>query len=192
MGHKTPSVPGVSSYHFWDATINSLFFWDISHEVACKWWLTLGGDIHIRKFTAPIHLSCFARIGCWMTLVAATSKCTFSRCPLPRISIRLRSGSTVFALATRTTRQTFRPCMPQHILQPCFTRGYAAQPPGGGFPNFLQPQHQKGDALREYVSGTGHLFNACVTLSQSIDLTDMARNGKLDPVIGRDEGEYHR
>ena len=41
MGHKTPSVPGVSSYHFWDATMDSLFFWDISHEVACKWWLTL-------------------------------------------------------------------------------------------------------------------------------------------------------
>ncbi|KAL0954188.1 hypothetical protein HGRIS_005316 [Hohenbuehelia grisea] len=35
----------------------------------------------------------------------------------------------------------------------------------------MQPQHQKGDALKEY----------------SVDLTEMARNGKLDPTIGRDE-----
>ncbi|KAF8075309.1 P-loop containing nucleoside triphosphate hydrolase protein [Lyophyllum atratum] len=55
-------------------------------------------------------------------------------------------------------------------------RGYAAaQPPGGaggGMPSFsFGPQHQKGDALKEY----------------SVDLTEMARNGKLDPIIGRDE-----
>ncbi|EIW78756.1 P-loop containing nucleoside triphosphate hydrolase protein [Coniophora puteana RWD-64-598 SS2] len=43
---------------------------------------------------------------------------------------------------------------------------------GGGFPGFsLGPQHEKGDALKEY----------------SVDLTEMARNGKLDPTIGRDE-----
>ncbi|KAH9949196.1 P-loop containing nucleoside triphosphate hydrolase protein [Amylocystis lapponica] len=42
----------------------------------------------------------------------------------------------------------------------------------GGFPSFsMQPQHQKGDALEEY----------------SVDLTELARNGKLDPTIGRDE-----
>ncbi|GBE89405.1 Heat shock protein 78, mitochondrial [Sparassis crispa] len=35
----------------------------------------------------------------------------------------------------------------------------------------MQPQHQKGDALKEY----------------SVDLTELARNGKLDPTIGRDE-----
>ncbi|KAK0486080.1 P-loop containing nucleoside triphosphate hydrolase protein [Armillaria novae-zelandiae] len=50
-----------------------------------------------------------------------------------------------------------------------------AQPPGGGgggFPGFsMGPQHQKGEALKEY----------------SVDLTEMAKNGKLDPTIGRDE-----
>ncbi|KAF7794963.1 hypothetical protein EIP86_006106 [Pleurotus ostreatoroseus] len=54
-------------------------------------------------------------------------------------------------------------------------RGYASQPPngGGGFPGFsMQPgQRQKGEALKEY----------------SVDLTELARNGKLDPTIGRDE-----
>lgn len=44
---------------------------------------------------------------------------------------------------------------------------------GGGFSfNMMMPQQQKGDALKEY----------------SVDLTEMARNGKLDPTIGRDEG----
>ncbi|OCH89260.1 P-loop containing nucleoside triphosphate hydrolase protein [Obba rivulosa] len=56
-----------------------------------------------------------------------------------------------------------------------FARGYAQPPPEGGkggFPGFsLGPQHQKGEALKEY----------------STDLTELARNGKLDPVIGRDE-----
>ncbi|KAG6333451.1 hypothetical protein ID866_5641 [Astraeus odoratus] len=70
---------------------------------------------------------------------------------------------------------------PSSLLAPSsfqlnFIRYYAAQPPrggsSGGFPGFtLQQQHQKGDALKEY----------------STDLTDMARTGKLDPVIGRDE-----
>ncbi|KAI0924160.1 chaperone ATPase hsp78, variant 6 [Taiwanofungus camphoratus] len=55
------------------------------------------------------------------------------------------------------------------------TRQYAQMPPGGGsggggFPSFMM-QHQKGDALKEY----------------SIDLTELARNGKLDPTIGRDD-----
>ncbi|KDQ26339.1 hypothetical protein PLEOSDRAFT_51708 [Pleurotus ostreatus PC15] len=58
-------------------------------------------------------------------------------------------------------------------------RRYASQPPppgrgsgGSGFPGFMmQQQHQKGDALKEY----------------SVDLTELARNGKLDPTIGRDE-----
>ncbi|KAK0212573.1 P-loop containing nucleoside triphosphate hydrolase protein [Desarmillaria ectypa] len=56
-----------------------------------------------------------------------------------------------------------------------FVRHYA-QPPGGGggggFPGFsMGPQHQKGEALKEY----------------SVDLTEMAKNGRLDPIIGRDE-----
>ncbi|OBZ74067.1 Heat shock protein 78, mitochondrial [Grifola frondosa] len=59
------------------------------------------------------------------------------------------------------------------------SRSYAQMPPGGsgggGFPSFMmQPQHQKGDALKEY----------------SVDLTELARNGKLDPTIGRDEGKF--
>ncbi|PPR01557.1 hypothetical protein CVT24_005883 [Panaeolus cyanescens] len=43
---------------------------------------------------------------------------------------------------------------------------------GGGFPGFsMGPQHQKGEALKEY----------------SVDLTQLAKDGKLDPTIGRDE-----
>ncbi|KAG9046605.1 chaperone ATPase hsp78 [Tulasnella sp. UAMH 9824] len=59
-------------------------------------------------------------------------------------------------------------------------RFYAQMPPngppggqGGGFPGFQFNQTpQKGEALKEF----------------SIDLTELAREGKLDPVIGRDEG----
>lgn len=54
-------------------------------------------------------------------------------------------------------------------------RGYATPPGGGaggpgGF-NMFGQKHQKGEALKEY----------------SVDLTELARNGKLDPTIGRDE-----
>ncbi|KAG8894666.1 chaperone ATPase hsp78, partial [Tulasnella sp. 403] len=60
-------------------------------------------------------------------------------------------------------------------------RSYASFPPGGGppggssgggFPGFqLGHNFSKGEALKEY----------------SVDLTELARNGKLDPTIGRDE-----
>ncbi|GJE93775.1 ATP-dependent Clp protease ATP-binding subunit ClpA [Phanerochaete sordida] len=58
-------------------------------------------------------------------------------------------------------------------------RGYATPPGGGnggggmpgGFNMFGQQQQQKGEALKEY----------------SVDLTELARQGKLDPTIGRDE-----
>ncbi|KAK7694949.1 hypothetical protein QCA50_002137 [Cerrena zonata] len=51
-------------------------------------------------------------------------------------------------------------------------RTYAQGPPGGGFPGFsMGQQRQKGDALKEF----------------SVDLTELAKNGKLDPTIGRDE-----
>ncbi|KAH8827095.1 P-loop containing nucleoside triphosphate hydrolase protein [Flagelloscypha sp. PMI_526] len=54
-------------------------------------------------------------------------------------------------------------------------RHYATPPPnsGGGFPGFKfsGQQRQNGDALKEF----------------SVDLTEMAREGKLDPTIGRDE-----
>ncbi|KIL60844.1 hypothetical protein M378DRAFT_187698 [Amanita muscaria Koide BX008] len=43
---------------------------------------------------------------------------------------------------------------------------------GGGFPGFsLGPKYEKGQALKEH----------------SVDLTELARQGKLDPTIGRDE-----
>lgn len=42
-----------------------------------------------------------------------------------------------------------------------------------GFPGMrMAPEGGKGEALKEY----------------SVDLTEMAKEGKLDPVIGRDEG----
>lgn len=60
-------------------------------------------------------------------------------------------------------------------------RHYAQTPPGGqgpagggGFPGFkfpMQQQYAKGDALKEFSS----------------DLTELAKSGKLDPVIGREE-----
>ncbi|KAI0262358.1 P-loop containing nucleoside triphosphate hydrolase protein [Gloeopeniophorella convolvens] len=60
-----------------------------------------------------------------------------------------------------------------------FIRHYAQTPPGGsggggGFPGFRLPgqqQYSEGDALKEF----------------SVDLTEAAKSGKLDPVIGRDE-----
>ena len=79
-------------------------------------------------------------------------------------------------------------------------RGYASGPPGGaggggGFPGFsMGPQHQKGDALKEYVR-RDHVpcvrYNYILTRfnhMKSVDLTGLARSGKLDPTIGRDEG----
>ncbi|KAK7007238.1 p-loop containing nucleoside triphosphate hydrolase protein [Favolaschia claudopus] len=58
-------------------------------------------------------------------------------------------------------------------LLPGSKRFYSQPPPSGNSPFSFKfgPQHGKGDALKEY----------------SVDLTEMARNGKLDPTIGRDE-----
>ncbi|KAJ7227717.1 P-loop containing nucleoside triphosphate hydrolase protein [Mycena haematopus] len=50
-------------------------------------------------------------------------------------------------------------------------RFYSQPPPNSPLPFKFGPQHDKGEALKEY----------------SVDLTEMARNGKLDPTIGRDE-----
>ena len=67
--------------------------------------------------------------------------------------------------------------------------------PGGmpqGFPGLGQ-QQQKGDALKEYVRSFYVFFspwNQLCILLQSVDLTEMAKEGKLDPTIGRDEGMY--
>ena len=73
-------------------------------------------------------------------------------------------------------------------------RGYAQGPGGGqsGFPGFagFKPQHQKGEALKEYVSLYLLFEDRNADIPQSVDLTQLAKDGKLDPVIGRDEGEY--
>ncbi|KDQ61982.1 hypothetical protein JAAARDRAFT_122866 [Jaapia argillacea MUCL 33604] len=96
-------------------------------------------------------------------LVSRNSRLFLARAPLHR--------------GTLGTLLRFRPLLANNV--PLLVRTYAQEPPGrggpgggGGFPGFMmQPQHQPGDALKEY----------------SIDLTEMARNGKLDPTIGRDE-----
>ncbi|KAG8221187.1 P-loop containing nucleoside triphosphate hydrolase protein [Butyriboletus roseoflavus] len=95
---------------------------------------------------------------------------------ISRLPLRLRNGCAVVALSRPSP---LRPILGHQLgrrLQD--VRGYAAQQPpggmggGGGIPNFLfQQPRQKGETLKEY----------------SADLTEMARNGKLDPTIGRDE-----
>ena len=70
--------------------------------------------------------------------------------------------------------------------------GAGGGPPKGGFPSFsMGPQHQKGEALKEYVSrllcSVG--FSGLMWVrSKSVDLTELAKEGKLDPTIGRDDG----
>ncbi|KAJ7217318.1 P-loop containing nucleoside triphosphate hydrolase protein [Mycena pura] len=86
---------------------------------------------------------------------------SLSRAPWREPSVSLRLG---------VNEQVLRPLWP---LLRVSTRHYS-QPPSGGpgpFSFKLGPQHNKGEALKEY----------------SLDLTEMARNGKLDPTIGRDE-----
>ncbi|KAK0460997.1 P-loop containing nucleoside triphosphate hydrolase protein [Desarmillaria tabescens] len=93
----------------------------------------------------------------------------------------LSLNPTVGSLRPRSTNfirnALLRQAIARNALPPIslgFVR-YYAQPPGGGgggFPGFsMGPQHQKGEALKEY----------------SVDLTELAKNGKLDPIIGRDE-----
>ncbi|KAF9224283.1 P-loop containing nucleoside triphosphate hydrolase protein [Gyrodon lividus] len=106
--------------------------------------------------------------------LAATSTLLL-KSSISRVPLRLRNGRTVVTLASHTAFSQTSPCI-GHTLGPLSTRSYASQPPGGvggtGFPNFMfQQPREKGDALKEY----------------SVDLTEMARNGKLDPTIGRDD-----
>ncbi|KZT01006.1 P-loop containing nucleoside triphosphate hydrolase protein [Laetiporus sulphureus 93-53] len=70
------------------------------------------------------------------------------------------------------------PCLVNRFVLPTVSARYYAQGPpgggnpGGGFPGFsFGQQQQKGEALKEY----------------SVDLTELAKQGKLDPTIGRDE-----
>ncbi|KAG2366756.1 P-loop containing nucleoside triphosphate hydrolase protein [Suillus spraguei] len=95
---------------------------------------------------------------------------------LSRTSFALRHGPAVLALAGRVQAHSSSRLL--LVIPGHYVRSYASQPPGGaggggtgGFPGFMQQQRQKGDALKEY----------------SVDLTEMARNGKLDPTIGRDD-----
>jgi len=58
----------------------------------------------------------------------------------------------------------------------------------------MLPQHQKGDALKEYVRILNlvyivFVFTICLLVLVERDLTELARDGKLDPTIGRDDGE---
>jgi ATP-dependent Clp protease ATP-binding subunit ClpB len=62
-----------------------------------------------------------------------------------------QNGGVRLALVGSTTRIRASYHV-QPRFPPVFVRNYA-QPPGGGFPGLtLGPQHQKGDALKEYVS----------------------------------------
>ncbi|KAJ7103827.1 P-loop containing nucleoside triphosphate hydrolase protein [Mycena epipterygia] len=80
--------------------------------------------------------------------------------------LRVLTGSRSLPVALRAAGPVLRSVSPQ-----VFKRNYSQPPPGGPFSFKLPPQHAKGEALKEY----------------SVDLTEMARNGKLDPTIGRDE-----
>ncbi|THH33517.1 hypothetical protein EUX98_g668 [Antrodiella citrinella] len=85
-------------------------------------------------------------------------------------NVTSRSLSTL--LRAHASRTALVPVLTGHGV-----RTYAQMPPGGsgaggGFPSFMMGQQkQKGEVLKEY----------------SVDLTELAKNGKLDPTIGRDE-----
>ncbi|KAH0836910.1 P-loop containing nucleoside triphosphate hydrolase protein [Lanmaoa asiatica] len=110
----------------------------------------------------------------------ATTSALLPRPTISRLPPKLRNGCAVAAPARHVflhpTLLRVRYKLGRRLPD---VRGYASQqPPGGmgggaGIPNFpFQQPRQKGETLKEY----------------SIDLTEMARNGKLDPTIGRDEG----
>ncbi|KIJ21235.1 hypothetical protein PAXINDRAFT_7008 [Paxillus involutus ATCC 200175] len=104
----------------------------------------------------------------------ATTNTLLLKSSISRVPLRLRNGRSVVALARRAAISQTLPCV-GYAPRPLDARGYASQPPGGGggagFPFMMQQPREKGEALKEY----------------SVDLTEMARNGKLDPTIGRDE-----
>ena len=66
--------------------------------------------------------------------------------------------------------------------------------PGGQFPGIRIPGQQppeKGATLKQYVSEPYFRLLPLVPpelFHKSIDLTELAKQGKLDPTIGRDEG----
>ncbi|KAF8332525.1 P-loop containing nucleoside triphosphate hydrolase protein [Amanita rubescens] len=73
----------------------------------------------------------------------------------------------------RTLLPTCTAVIPRTHFPKVISRGYAKSGGGGGFPGMMSlgPQYQKGDTLREH----------------SVDLTELAKQGKLDPTIGREE-----
>ncbi|KAI0737289.1 P-loop containing nucleoside triphosphate hydrolase protein [Daedaleopsis nitida] len=98
----------------------------------------------------------------------------------PNLTIALKPpsrSSSLHALPRRAPLSRLSPWT--HSTYPLLLlRTYAQGPPkggggGGGFPGFsmMGQQRQKGDALKEF----------------SVDLTELAKEGKLDPTIGRDE-----
>lgn len=125
----------------------------------------------------------------------ATTSALLRRQTISRLPLRLRSGCTVVALPSHVLLNPTLPCAGYEPGQRLpNARGYATQQPpggmGGGIPNFLfQQPRQKGETLKEYVGVKTRDTSLCYSHPfQSVDLTEMARNGKLDPTIGRDEG----
>ncbi|KAF8448727.1 P-loop containing nucleoside triphosphate hydrolase protein [Boletus edulis BED1] len=107
----------------------------------------------------------------------ATTSTLLRRQTISRLPIKLRNGRAVALTRHSLLNSTLLHAGCELGRRLSDARGYASrQPPGGmggGVPNFLFEQpRQKGETLKEY----------------SVDLTEMARNGKLDPTIGRDEG----
>ncbi|KAF7307945.1 p-loop containing nucleoside triphosphate hydrolase protein [Mycena kentingensis (nom. inval.)] len=93
---------------------------------------------------------------------------TVALCPTARAFAAARLPRPAIANALRASFPVVRAVAPRRL--------YSSQPPNDGpsknpFSFMMGQQHQKGDALKEY----------------SVDLTELARNGKLDPTIGRDE-----
>lgn len=77
------------------------------------------------------------------------------------------------------------------LLYRCYATGSGGG--GGGFPGFnlnMGPKYEKGQALKEHVRDFSSPPPSCNKpfFYQSVDLTELARQGKLDPTIGRDEG----
>jgi ATP-dependent Clp protease ATP-binding subunit ClpA len=105
----------------------------------------------------------------------------------PRPSTSNASGS----LITKSASRSLPPILARYNTGSIQRRFASTGGPNKGFPGFsMGPQHQKGEALKEYVGGTLYIthLRRADKQNQSVDLTELARSGKLDPVIGRDEG----
>lgn len=94
-------------------------------------------------------------------------------CTSTLITTSPRSLSTKLGSLARPLARSIHTTSPRAQQYP--PRPPGSPPPGGGFPigNIFggQQKREPGAALKEH----------------GIDLTELAKNGKLDPVIGRDE-----